>query len=102
MSIHDSGDPRQRLVAAAETQFRRFGYRRTTIEDITAEADTGKGSLFNGKVVQQRHPCVKRQRAADGQQDQQNFGSAPGRGGFCHGGVPVSCTLSQARVQFVN
>ena len=46
MSINDSGDPRQRLVAAAETQFRRFGYRRTTIEDITAEADTGKGSLY--------------------------------------------------------
>jgi AcrR family transcriptional regulator len=35
-----------RLIVAAETQFRRFGYRRTTIEDITAEADTGKGSLY--------------------------------------------------------
>jgi len=35
-----------RLIAAAETQFRRFGYRRTTIEDITADAGTGKGSLY--------------------------------------------------------
>jgi AcrR family transcriptional regulator len=38
--------PRARLVAAAETQFRRFGYRRTTIDDITGEAGTGKGSLY--------------------------------------------------------
>lgn len=35
-----------RLIAAAEAQFRRFGYRRTTIEDITADARTGKGSLY--------------------------------------------------------
>lgn len=35
-----------RLIAAAEAQFRRFGYRRTTIEDITADAGTGKGSLY--------------------------------------------------------
>ena len=38
--------PPERLVAAAEAQFRRFGYRRTTIEDITADAGTGKGSLY--------------------------------------------------------
>lgn len=38
--------PRERLIAAAEGQFRRFGYRRTTIEDITNEAGTGKGSLY--------------------------------------------------------
>ncbi len=38
--------PQQRLVAAAEAQFRRFGYRRTTVEDITADAGTGKGSLY--------------------------------------------------------
>jgi len=37
---------RERLVAAAEAQFRRFGYRRTTVEDITARAGTGKGSLY--------------------------------------------------------
>jgi AcrR family transcriptional regulator len=34
------------LITAAEAQFRRFGYRRTTIDDITAEAGTGKGSLY--------------------------------------------------------
>lgn len=38
--------PDQRLIAAAEAQFRRFGYRRTTIGDITADAGTGKGSLY--------------------------------------------------------
>jgi len=38
--------PARRLVEAAEAQFRRFGYRRTTIDDITAEAGTGKGSLY--------------------------------------------------------
>jgi len=38
--------PPERLVVAAEAQFRRFGYRRTTIEDITADAGTGKGSLY--------------------------------------------------------
>ncbi|MCZ7531348.1 MAG: TetR/AcrR family transcriptional regulator [Acidimicrobiia bacterium] len=39
-------EPRRRLIAAAEARFRRFGYRRTTVEDITAEAETGKGSLY--------------------------------------------------------
>lgn len=38
--------PRDRIVEAAEAQFRRFGYRRTTVEDITAGAGTGKGSLY--------------------------------------------------------
>ncbi|MFN8104252.1 MAG: TetR/AcrR family transcriptional regulator [Acidimicrobiia bacterium] len=38
--------PRERLVAAAEARFRRFGYKRTTVEDITAAAGTGKGSLY--------------------------------------------------------
>ena len=38
--------PDQRLVAAAEAHFRRFGYKRTTVDDITAEAGTGKGSLY--------------------------------------------------------
>ncbi len=38
--------PDRRLAAAAESQFRRFGYKRTTIDDITAEAGTGKGSLY--------------------------------------------------------
>jgi len=36
----------RRLVAAAEAQFRRFGYKRTTVDDITAGAGTGKGSLY--------------------------------------------------------
>src|SRR5574337_473423 len=39
-------DPRARLVAAAEETFRRYGYRRTTIDDITTRARTGKGSLY--------------------------------------------------------
>jgi AcrR family transcriptional regulator len=38
--------PPQRLIEAAEAQFRRFGYRRATIDDITAGAGTGKGSLY--------------------------------------------------------
>lgn len=37
---------RDRLVDAAEAQFRRFGYRHTTVEDITRRAGTGKGSLY--------------------------------------------------------
>jgi AcrR family transcriptional regulator len=38
--------PRDRLLTAAEAQFRRFGYRRATIEDIAQSAGTGKGSLY--------------------------------------------------------
>jgi AcrR family transcriptional regulator len=38
--------PRERLLDAAEAQFRRFGYRRTTVDDITGRAGTGKGSLY--------------------------------------------------------
>src|SRR3990172_7031978 len=38
--------PRERLIEAAEAQFRRFGFRRTTIDDITGRAGTGKGSLY--------------------------------------------------------
>jgi len=36
--------PDRRLIEAAEARFRRFGYKRTTIDDITAGAGTGKGS----------------------------------------------------------
>lgn len=39
-------DPRERLLDAAEEKFRRHGYRRTTIDDITVAAGTGKGSLY--------------------------------------------------------
>jgi len=46
MSEGNPAAPDQRLIAAAEAQFRRFGYRRTTIDDITADAGTGKGSLY--------------------------------------------------------
>lgn len=37
---------RERLIEAAEQQFRRFGYRRTTIEEVTRTAETGKGSFY--------------------------------------------------------
>lgn len=43
--VPDSG-PRARLIAAAESSFRRYGYRRTTVDDITREATTGKGSFY--------------------------------------------------------
>ncbi len=46
MSEAGSSAPERRLIAAAEARFRRFGYKRTTIDDITAEAGTGKGSLY--------------------------------------------------------
>ena len=38
--------PKDRLIAAAATTFHRFGYRRTTVEDITKAAGIGKGSLY--------------------------------------------------------
>lgn len=37
---------RDRLLAAAEARFRRFGYKRTTVEDVATEAGTGKGSVY--------------------------------------------------------
>jgi AcrR family transcriptional regulator len=46
MSEGNPAAPDRRLIAAAEAQFRRFGYKRTTIDDITADAGTGKGSLY--------------------------------------------------------
>jgi AcrR family transcriptional regulator len=46
MSEGEPEAPDRRLIAAAEAQFRRFGYKRTTIDDITADAGTGKGSLY--------------------------------------------------------
>jgi len=39
-------EPKTRLIEAAELQFRRFGYRRATVEDVTRAADTGKGSFY--------------------------------------------------------
>lgn len=33
-------------MSAAEDRFRRFGYRRATVDDITRHAGTGKGSLY--------------------------------------------------------
>lgn len=38
--------PRARLIKAAEDHFRRFGYKGTTVDDITGEAATGKGSFY--------------------------------------------------------
>jgi AcrR family transcriptional regulator len=46
MSEASLSAPDRRLIAAAEAQFRRFGYKRTTVDDITADAGTGKGSLY--------------------------------------------------------
>ncbi len=43
-TVHDN--PRDRLLVAAEARFRRFGYKRTTIEDVATEAATGKGSVY--------------------------------------------------------
>ncbi|GMR02145.1 MAG: TetR/AcrR family transcriptional regulator [Acidimicrobiia bacterium] len=37
---------RDQLIEAAEQQFRRFGYRRTTVEDVTRTAEMGKGSFY--------------------------------------------------------
>ncbi len=39
-------DPRARLLEAAEIRFRRFGYKRTTVDDVATEAGTGKGSVY--------------------------------------------------------
>lgn len=38
--------PKDRLIAAAAASFHRFGYRRTTVEDITKAAGIGKGTLY--------------------------------------------------------
>jgi AcrR family transcriptional regulator len=46
MSEGSSAAPDLRLIASAEGQFRRFGYKRTTVDDITSAAGTGKGSLY--------------------------------------------------------
>ncbi len=46
MSDTATAEPRDRLIEAAESHFRRFGYRRATIDDITREAATGKGSFY--------------------------------------------------------
>ncbi len=46
MSISDQNSPRTRLLAASETRFRRFGYKRTTVDEIANEAGTGKGSVY--------------------------------------------------------
>jgi AcrR family transcriptional regulator len=44
---------RARLIDAAEWRFRRFGFGRTTSEDISAEAGTGKGGLYPHFVSKQ-------------------------------------------------
>ncbi len=46
MSTESTSAPDARLIASAEAQFRRFGFKRTTVDDITSEAGTGKGSLY--------------------------------------------------------
>ncbi|MCC7078900.1 MAG: TetR/AcrR family transcriptional regulator [Acidimicrobiia bacterium] len=42
----ESDGPRARLFEAAEVHFRRYGFRRATIDDITRDAETGKGSFY--------------------------------------------------------
>lgn len=42
----NTASPRDRLIEAAEGQFRRFGYRRATVEEVTRAAETGKGSFY--------------------------------------------------------
>lgn len=44
--MNQEAPPRQRLIDAAEQQFRRFGYRRATVDDVTRAAETGKGSFY--------------------------------------------------------
>ncbi|MBC8194496.1 MAG: TetR/AcrR family transcriptional regulator [Acidimicrobiia bacterium] len=39
-------DPAERLLDVAEARFRRFGYKRTTVEDVAIEAGTAKGSVY--------------------------------------------------------
>lgn len=39
-------DVRERLIAAAEHHFRRFGYRRATVDEMTRTAEVGKGSFY--------------------------------------------------------
>lgn len=46
VEILESDDPRERLFEAAEAHFRRYGFRRATIDDITRDAATGKGSFY--------------------------------------------------------
>ncbi len=46
MTVSETDDPKVRLLAAAQTRFRRFGYKRTTIDDVATEAGTGKGSVY--------------------------------------------------------
>ncbi len=41
-----SASSKERLIEAAEQQFRRFGYRRATVDEVTRAADTGKGSFY--------------------------------------------------------
>lgn len=45
-SQRDDNTPRDRLLTAAESNFRQHGYRRTTVDDITRDASTGKGSFY--------------------------------------------------------
>lgn len=39
-------DPRSRVLRAAEDRFRRFGYRRTSVDVIADTAEVGKGSVY--------------------------------------------------------
>lgn len=42
----DERPPNDRLLDAAERRFRRYGYRRATIDDIAIDAGVGKGSVY--------------------------------------------------------
>jgi AcrR family transcriptional regulator len=44
--VPDPASVRHRLIDAAEHRFRRYGYGRTTVEEIAADAATSKGSVY--------------------------------------------------------
>src|SRR5256885_11018034 len=45
--LRRSAELRERLFRAALSLFAKKGYAETTVEDITQEADLGKGTFFN-------------------------------------------------------
>ncbi|MFO7659917.1 MAG: TetR/AcrR family transcriptional regulator, partial [Candidatus Cloacimonadaceae bacterium] len=42
----NSSDKKNMIIAAAENLFRRYGYSKTSLEDIARDASLGKGTLY--------------------------------------------------------